>query len=344
MAGMHYLNIAREDTYGTAPTTGWVGCGVENLGGHTPIVATQQPQMMVYGQHGPSTRGRRTQERGATGSIPTYLGSRGLLPLLDATFGYPVDVELLEAGAWQATYETSSAASLVSLAVQVAREMKGAGLDRDTFVGGQVGQMTLTQGLAPTTSGVTDEGLSKIAFDMNYQRRDPAVPERLPTYPDQELYYNGGDHSLLIGADLLNLEDECLNEWTLTVPTGVDFEDRCISTQVRDQATRGALPGPTMQMAWTYKGRKYYDAWLDGEILALRSRWEPTGDLFITGTATKPSFTVDIAAFALNGDTPNESPTESTKQNLPTDVLWNETDPMIRITVVTGEEPIDEQS
>ena len=299
--------------------------------------------MMVYGQHGPSTRGRRAQERGATGSIPAYLGSRGLLPLLDATFGFP-EVTTLEPGAYQAIYRTSSMASLVSLSVQVAREMKGAGLDRDTFVGGQVGQMTLTQGLAPTSSGVTDEGLSKIAFDMNYQRRDPAVPERLPTYPDEELFFNGGDHTLLIGEDLLNLEDECLTEWTLTVPTGLDFEDRCISTQVRDQATRGALPGPTMQQSWTYKGRQYYDAWLEGEILALRSKWEPTGDVYITGTTTKPSVTVDIAAFALSGEAPAESVDSATTQNLPSDVLWNETDPMIEITVVTGDVPVDDES
>lgn len=343
MAGKHYANLAREETYGTAPATGWAGAAVEDLGGHTPIVATLQPNFMKYGQQGPSTEGRRGLERGATGTIRAYLASAGLQTLLDGTFGPPEVTELAPGQAWESVYETSDEASLVSIATQVAREMKGGGLDRDTFVGGQVSEMRISQGLTPTSGGVTDEGLAKIEFDLNYQRRDPSHPERLPTYADPELYYAGGDFELLIGPDLDNLDDECLNEWALTVPTGLDLEDRCISTQVRDQASRGALPAPTMQMAWTYKGRQYYDAWLTGSILALRAKWEPTGDLFIA-PGIKPSVTIDIAAFGINGEAPQESATETTKQNLPSDVLWNETDPMITITVVSSEEPVVDEA
>lgn len=343
MVGMNHMVIAREADYGTPPANGWLGLDVENLGGHTPVVAVQQPQVMRYGLQGPSTHGRRAIERGATGSIPTYLTSRGLQVLLDATFGLPDVTELAPGQAWSYVYETDSIASLVSFSTQVAREFKGGTLDRDTFAGGQVGQMTLTQGLASTGGGTSDEGLSKIAFDVNYQRRVPGEANHLPTYEDPELYFSGGDHTLSIGSSLSSLDAECLTEWTLTVPTGLDFEDRCISTQNRDQASRGSLPAPTIQMAWSYKHRDYYDAWLNGEILALRSRWQPTGAIEIA-TGVKPSFTVDVAAFGLTGEVATESMTESTKQNLPSEVLHNGTDPMIKITVVSSEPPYEEES
>lgn len=346
MAGKNYINIVREQSYGVAPTTGWVGLPVEDLGGHTPVVPIIQPNVMRYGQQGPRARDRRAIERHATGMIKTPLVSAGLLLLLEATFGIPEVTELAAGEAYEYVFETDDMMSTSSFATQVGREFKGGGLDRDTFVGGQVDVMRLNQGLPANTSGVTDEGLAKLEFDVQYQRRNPSVPEYLPTYGDPEVHFTGGDLVLEVGPDLDNLAAECLNEFALVVPTGGDWEERCISTEIRDQVARGTLPAPTIQAAWSYKARKYYDAWLSGELFALRSKWQPTGAVFLDAAESiKPSFQIEIPTFGLTGETPVESATETTKQNLPSQVLYNDEDPMMRITVVTSElPPVDEES
>lgn len=341
MGSNHYLNLAREGTFNEAPTSGWGGVAVTDLGTHSPIVVTQQPQTMVYGQHGPSARGRRGIVRGGTGTIKPYLQSAGLQVLFDAVFGPPAEVTELEPGlAWEYRWETSNVASAVSVSTQVARELKAGGIDRDTFTGGQVTQMMLAQAKPPMTSGVTDEGLAKLEFEVNYAGFSPSTPERLPTYPDPELVFSGADLTMWIGETLDSLEAECLDSWQLTVPAGLDIENAaCMSSIVRDLAGRGAMPEPKIEASWTYKGRDYYNAWLNGQILATRARWEATG--VEIAPAIVPSLQVDIAAMGMTGETATESRTESTKQNLPSDVLWNHEDPMVAVTVVCSEAPFD---
>lgn len=340
MASNHFMNLAKEAAFAEAPAAGWVGTAVEDLGGHTPVVVTQRPEVMIFGQQGPSTRGRRTIERGATGKIPMYLTQRGMLVLLEATFGPAVVTELAPDAAYQYVFATSGAASPSSVAVQVAREMVGGAIDWDTFVGGQVEQMELTQGMPADGSGTSDEGLAKVAFDLNYARRDGSFGKVTPEYADTGMTWSGGDLTLQVGPTLTDLHDECLTEWALTVPTGLDFKsaNACVSSVVRDRAGRGETPAPTLKLAWNYKNRTYYDAWLRGEELAMRSTWTPSGAIELA-PGIKPSFTVDIAAMGLTGEPPKESKTEVTKQDLPTEVLWNHVDPMISITVVTDEAP-----
>lgn len=336
-----YLNLAREATFRTAPTTGWSGLAVMDLGGHEPNVVTLQPDTMVYGQQGPSTRGRRGLVRGGSATLKPYLESTGMALLWDAVFGEPTVTVLSAGNAWQYVYETSDVASAVTLAAQVARELgSGGGMDRDTFVGGQVTEFRLSQAKPPMASGVTDEGLVKLELDVNYADFKPATAQYLPTYPDPEVVFSGGDLTLSIGPDLDNLEAECLDSWALTYPTGLDIENAaCMSSLVRDKAGRGAMPAPKIEASWTYKGRDYYDAWLAGEILACRAKWEATGVALAAGIY--PKVQIDIAAFGLTGSTAKESKTEATKQDLPSDVLWNHTDPMIRVTVVSSEAPFD---
>lgn len=338
MVGKNYLDIAPEATYGVAPATGWKGIAVEDHGGHTVDVSTLQPKTMVYGQHGPTVTGRRTVEKGAKGTIKTYLASTGLLLLLRAWAGDVVKTTLEADEAYEYVFTTTNAMSTHSLATQVGREFGGGTMDRDTYVGGQIGELRLMQAMLATGTGVSDEGLAKVEFDLDYQKRDPDLAQKLPTYPDPELYMSAGDCTISIGADLDTLDGddvECLKSWSLKAPTGASFDPECMSVH-RDKASRGALPAPTVEMEWVYKTRDYYDAFLAGEILALRSVWTPSGAIEISD-GIKPSVTVDIPAFALTGETPETANEGKTQQKLPGDILWNETDPMITITVVTSE-------
>jgi len=315
---------------------------VENLGQHTPIIANQQPDVMVLGQQGPTAQGARTIERGGTGTINTYVMSSLLGILFDATFGLAEVTELASGQAWEAVYETSSTLSPVTYSAQVAREFATSGLDRDTFVGGQVESLVLSQGLASTSGGTSSDGLARAVFASQYRPRASGVSAYSPAYSPPDVFFSNADFLLSIGPDLDNLTDECLTEWALTIPTGW-AETPCISTTGRDKGVRGSLPAPTIAQGWNYKHRTYYDAWADGDVLAQRAKWEPTGAVEIA-PGIKPSVTVDIPAFRFTGEVPTESATEPTSQSIPAEVLHNGSDPMITVTIVTNEEPFEDES
>lgn len=343
MAKKNYMSLAPESVFGTAPNTGWLGAAVEDLGGHEPLVATQQPKTMLYGQQGPSARGRRTAIVGGGGAIKPYLESAGplLLLLLELTFGPPVVTELAEDEAWQRVYSSGGAAPAGSAASQVGREFKDGTQDRDTFVGGQVEKWSLSQGMASAASGVSDEGLVKTEWAMNYRTR-VSHAERLPVYADPEVTYSGSDWTLSVGPDLDTLTADCLDSWGLEWNTNLDFEGaQCATSAIRDKAGPGGHPTGAMTGSWSYKDRGAYDAWLNGDILALRAKWEPVG-IWLDGDETiHPSFTVDVPAFGMTGATPKESADGATKQDLPREILWDEENDldMITVTVVSSDAP-----
>lgn len=342
MPTKNYLNLAREGTFATAPSTGWHGVAVEDLGGHVANVPVLQPKTMKYGQQGQSALGRRSLIRGAKGALKAYLEtpSRPLLDLLEASFGEPTVTTLAAGEAYEHVFSTGGTLPLLTLAAQVGREFKAGGQDRDTFTGGQIEKVSMSQGMTPMSSGVTDEGLAKIQFGLDYAKMFPGVTstERLPTYVDPDAVFSGGDWTFLIGADLDNLEAECVDGFGFEFMPGLNFDDAaCASTLTRDQAGRGAMPSAKMTSSWTYKGREYYDAWLNGTVLAARSAYE-VASLWLDGDETiHPSFTIDIAAFGLTGDGPKESADSATKQDLASDVLWNEDDDMVTVTVVCSD-------
>lgn len=332
MAGKNYLAVAEEAIFGTAPSSGWAGVEVTDLGSHTPIVTTFQPETMRKGQQGRTVAGRRTSARGGTGTAKPVLATRGMLPFLAATFGTPVSTELVS-GVYQHVYTTSSALSPVSLAVQIGREFKGGGQDLDTFTGGQVSEARFTQGLSATSSGTSSEGGAMAEFDLNYAGFLPLTAEVNPVYPDGASF-TGGDWTAKLGPAGGVLSDECLNEFGLTIPTGADFEDRCIQN-FRDKAGRGALPAPSMQLGWSYKDRTYYNAWIAGTIFSFEAEYKIVA--INLGGGYSPSVKIEVPAIAFSGETPQESATETTKQALPADVLWDEDAPMVTVTVVTDE-------
>ncbi|HRW39295.1 MAG TPA: hypothetical protein P5254_16470, partial [Aquihabitans sp.] len=338
MPQKHYINVAREGTFATAPSTGWIGAAVQDLGGHAPAVVTQQPKLMTYGQQGQTSKGRSSRIRGGKGQIKPYLAtpSRLMLELLEAAFGAPTVTELAAGEAYEWVFSTAAAVPAHSLAVQVGREYSGGGQDRDTFVGGQVEKVTFSQGMTPMTSGVTDEGLGKVQFDLDYATMKPFsdVTQYLPTYEDPDAYFSGGDWTFSIGEDLDNLVAECVDGFGLEFMPGLNFEDaQCASSAIRSKAGRGAMPSAKLTgTSWTYKGRDYLDAWLNGTVLAARSAYEVTS-LWLDGDETiHPSITVDLPALGFTGDVPKEDAERATKQDLPGDVLWNEDDDMVTVT------------
>lgn len=340
MAQKNWISWAREADYGVAPSTGWNGARIQDLGGHTPIVPVQQPELMMYGQQGIPVEGARTSVTGGTGAIKPYLESAGLLLLdmLELTFGAPTVTELATGEAWERVYATGTIPDL-SVAVQVGREFQAGGQDRDTFVGGQVEKWTFAQGMAAAQSGVSDEGLAKNQFDLQY-RTMLDVAQHLPNYGTAAPMYSGSDWTLELGPADGALSADCLDGFNLEFMPGLDFENaRCASSELRDLAGPGALPSAKITFPRSYKDRTYYDAWLAGTVMKLRSTHEITS-VWLDGDETiHPKFQIDIAALTFSGEAPTESKDSATKQNLTSDARWNGTDDMVVVTVVSADEP-----
>lgn len=338
MVGKNYVEFAPESVYGTAPTPGWKGIKVAD-DGHKANVLTLAPKGITRGQQGPTVEGRRAVPRDAAGTIKTYLMSNGLGAWLRAGFGSAV--LSTPAGATNArkmVFTTTDAASAFSIATQIGREMKSGGVDHDTYVGGQITETRFMQSLAPESGGVTEEGLAKVEFDVAYQRMDRAFAAHgSTTYIDPDLFFSIGEATLFIGADLESLTDRCLNKFEMKIPTGLDTNDQCINgSLVKEKAVRGSAPAPTLALGWTYDGREYYDAYLDGEILAFRALWEAP-EAYEIEAGFVPSVKIDVPAFQLSGDGPQMSEDAKTTQDLPADVLHNLVDPMITVEVITSD-------
>lgn len=335
MVGKNYFEFATENGFLGGADDTFRGLRVDD-DGHKANVVTVEPGGIIEGQQGPTASGSRAIVRGAEGTVKTYLASKGLLRLLRGTFGDAVITTPMGATLTrQYVFTTSNVASAVSFISYIGREMKNGGVDHDVYEGGQITEFRLAQALLPN-SGASDAGIAKAEWDLNYAKVNRSASAHMSrTYVTPELYYTQGECTLRIGASLEDLTDECLNKFDLKVPTEIDVEDNCIRPSVtRDLAVRGGLPAPMLGLGWTYKNRTYYDAYLDGTILAFQAAWVAS-DIEIE-TGHNPSITVDIPAIQFTGSTP-EMGEGKTTQDLPARVLWNETDPMITVTVVTSD-------
>lgn len=335
MAGKNWLTYAPEATFGTAPSSGWADIEVADLGGHTPVVAVQQSAGIVRGQIGPSLQGRRTIVRGATGTLKPNLTTRGMLALFAAAIGDPT-ITALGGGVNRLRFDLDDQQPSTSLAVQVGREFKNGTQDKDTFTGGQPVTLTMAQGLAANSSGSSTDGIPTVELDMNYSGFQPSVTERTSTLVDS-VNYSGGDFTAWVAPTLSAISaSECFNEFSIVIPTGFDFDDRCISTLARDRAGRAGRLLPTLQLGRAYKDRSFYNAWINGTPMAFRGTWSLTDD----GVPFK--VTVEVPSMSFTGDAPQESPEAVATQGIPaevnsiTDNLGNPL-PMVSVIVETDE-------
>ncbi len=337
MVGKNFVDIATESAFATAPATGWKGLRVAD-DGHKARVATYQPGGIVRGQQGPQFTGAHTVTRGGTGTLKPYLQSNGLGQLLRATFGSaalttPVGATL----ARQMAFTTTDAVSAYSLATQIGREMLGGTIDPDTYVGGQVTEMRLSQAIGQA-SGSGDEALAKLEFDLDYADLSRATAAHgSSTYDTVDLFFGSAECTLSIGPAGGSLDDKCLNKFELKLPTGVDVDPACIGPTFREEGPRGSLPQPMLSLGWDYAARTYYDAFLDGTEMAFQAVWEPAGTAYEIESGFNPKVTLDIPLIRFVGDTPEMSSDKKTSQGLEAEIGHNGTDPMVSLTIITSD-------
>lgn len=346
MAGKNYVNVATESNFGTAPSSGWRGLPVED-DGHQARVTTFEQKSIVYGQAGPTAKGRRSVTNGGTGTLKTSLVSNGLGQLFAAAFSTSaITTPNGATTAKQMVFELTDVASSESLAVQVQRELKGGGVDHTTYAGGQVTEMRFSQGLPPEGGGVTDEGFAKLEWDLDYAVVERSTAQKLPTYVNPGITFSEAE--MEIGpaykpngdpSDLdQDLTKRCLNRFEVSLPTGLRLDPDCIGGSLtREKASRGSLPEGTLGLGWTPSSAALYEAFLAGDILAFRCHWEPSGTAYEIESGINPSVTLEIPALQLTGDDPQMSLDQPTSQDLPASILDNGDGVLARLIVITDD-------
>lgn len=346
MAGKNYVNVANETLFGQAPSSSWRGLAVED-DGHKARVTTFETKNIVYGQAGPTAKGRRSVTNGGSGTLKSSLVSNGLGQLLAA--GFSSATVTTPAGASTArkiVFELTDVASTKSLSVQVQRELKGGTVDHTTYAGGQVTELRLSQGLPPEGGGVTDQGFAKLELDLDYAVVERSTAQILPVYVDPGITFSEAE--MLIGpaydsagapSDLdVVLSKRCLNKFDVSLPTGLRLDPDCIGASLtREKASRGSLPEGTLGLGWTPSNAGLYESYLNGEILAFRCHWEPAGTAYEIEAGINPSVTLDVPALQLTGDDPQMSIDQPTTQDLPASILDNGDGVLARLTIITSD-------
>jgi hypothetical protein len=345
MAGKNYGNLALESVFGQAPASGWRGQRILD-DGHQARVLVEMSEAIVYGETAPSTDGVTSTPRGATGTITEYLSTNGMGLLLKA--GFSTSVITTPVGATDArlhTHAMTDVASSESFAFQVQREYKGGGVGHDTYTGGQIGELKISQETAPEGGGETSATKAKISATVDYAGLVRGDTQRLPTYVSPGLELGVGQCKLYIAeafdedGDPIDMDDdlveECFNKFEITIPHGLNFNDPCISGGLsRDKATMAGLRKPTIALGWTPKNETLYNAYLAGTWMAFKAVWEAPAAMEIEDGFV-PSITLKVPAFKFTGSTPQMSRENVTTQDLPGAIHWNGVAPSVSLERIT---------
>ncbi|WCO67875.1 phage tail tube protein [Iamia majanohamensis] len=333
MAGNARFLFAKESTYGTAPASGWRQIEVATDDHKArPLDDSLTYRGIAPARGAPSVASVRVNDfMGGEGTIdvPAMANSQGLFWRAAASTSASAVVSG-GTDAYEQVYEFdgTSAPTGTSLSTEVYRDRRDGTLDAYTFTGGKVTQVDISQ----DTSGHV---MLKFAMDYLDAQRQGSLPSRSETTPDPGFLYAWPDATITLTPDGGSDADECLQSFELSLPLGLDLEDWCIKSGTpRHEPTRKETPAPTGAVNWKYQAPTYYDAFKAGTIFTLSAYWE--GPTAIEDT-TYPSLKIDVPAIRFTGEDPQVSVDNPTMQNLPFQVLDNDTDPPVTVTIITSD-------
>lgn len=263
---------------------------------------------------------------GGDGTIETGIFSNGLSPLF-TTMCDSVSVGVHAGGTLAYdhvfTWGPAGPPSGKSITTYLKREKTNGNFDWYRYTGGRGVSLELGVGIDEVLSG-------KFEFDYKTAARiaDPSIS---PTTIDALSLFNWTDATVTIDGDA-----SCLESFSLTLPTGVDVENKCVKAgDTRHQPMRKMVPELTGSANWKYASSDYFDAFISGAELPVTAVFEDTS-VVIEGS-THPKLTIAIGAIRFTGEDPEVAVDEATKQNLPFEIVDNGTDDVVKITLITSD-------
>lgn len=327
--------FAPESTYGTAPSSGWRQLEV-STDGHQSRQDNLQHRGIRPAAGAPSLSGRRVVDRGGEATIEIPAFSNGLGPFFRSAASQSSSALLGgHSTVYEQTFEFGDAyaPANTSFTAEIMRERRDGTEDFWRYAGGHVTQVEVTQDA---------QGLLMFSFAVDYLSAERLVadPSRTPTVVDPDIIFAWADALITLtpldGSS--SGSQECLSTFGLTLPLGADTEDYCLKKgTTKHEPTRSGVPGPTGTATWRYQTPTYYDAFRAGEAFSLTALWEEGPAL---EASTTPGLLIEIPCLVFSGEDPQAGVDEPITQNLPFEILSNDTDPPVTFTFVTSDTAI----
>lgn len=316
--------VAAQSVWATPATSGWREIEVSE-DGHKTRTKPLDYKGIRSATGAKTVRNYRQVIEGGDGTISVPGFSNGLGILLAPFFDSAAST--LHSGGTLAHDQTflwgadgpPAAANICTVA---RRERRSGTLDDYKYPGGRGVTLELTQDID-----------ANLLFKLTYDYREPIranLSSPSITQVEADLIYNWADATITLDGTA-----ECVESFNLTLPTGIDVEDKCIKRgDTRHTPLRKGTPEPTGTLNWKYNDPKYYDAFISGEPMPLVANWQ--GPVAIEST-TFPSLTISLGAIRFTGEDPEISVDNPTMQNLPFEILDNEDDPVVEMVFVTSD-------
>lgn len=319
------LIVAPQATWGTAATTGWREYEVDS-DGHKTRTKPRDYKGIRSATGAKTTRNYRQVVEGGDGVISLPAFSNGL-GILFATMFDSAASALHPSGtlAHDQTFLWGPAGppATKNITTVVRRERSdNTTVDDFKYEGGRGVQLELTQ-------DVDGNLMFKFTYDYRSVTRANLSSPSI-TQVDADLIYGWDDATITVDGD-----DSCFKSFGLTLPTGIDVDDKCIKRgDTRHIPMRKGTPEPSGTANGKYGNPDMFDAFISGVPLPLAAHWQ--GPVAIEGS-TFPSLDINLGAIRFTGEDPEISIDEATMQNLPFEILDNEDDPVVEIKFTTSD-------
>lgn len=306
------LLVGKESTYGTAAALS------RAYEGKSDSFKRAQEFLTSTGFRG----GMHTQL--ATRSVPVNMGGEGSIEVDVQPTGFGLLFQSMLGGttapvqqaattAYKSTFVSTAAGPTDSWTVQMQRVDAGGTVRSFTHLGSTMTGWKFTQ---------ETDGLLGVEFMFDFQDVVTSVSAGTPTYVDSLPYAWTQAAATWDGTaiDLTKLE--------LEGSLGFNTERRFLrGSALKKKPVRASVPEFKGSAEMEFESLTHYNAFVSGETAPLVLTW--TGDEIASPYDYELKIT--LAAVQIQGDSPEVSLSAMPKQSLPFAVLWNGTDPAVKI-------------
>jgi hypothetical protein len=260
----------------------------------------------------------------STRSVPVNMGGEGeievdVMPggfglLFQSLLGASTGPTVTTAPAYKSTFTSTAAGPADSWSVQVQR-VDATGTTRSfTHLGSVITGWSLEQSV---------DSLLNAKFSFDFQDVSTSTAAGTPTYPTNNLPYAWTQSAALWNGAAIDL-----TSWSLKADLGLKTDRRFLrASELKKQPVRASVPTFEGEAEMEFESLTQYNAFTAGTIAPMIVTW--TGAT-ITG-AVKYEVKVTLAAVQFQGDSPEVSLDAMPVQTLPYKVLYNGTDPAVKI-------------
>jgi hypothetical protein len=273
------------------------------------------------GQHALRSDRRKQINMGATGQIELDALTSGMGLLLDGVFGSSAGpVQIAATSAYRSTFQTTSDASAVSYTIQKLISRNDGTLSPFTYHGAVITDFAISQDVG---------GLLTVTFSFDSEDEDTSTSAGTPTYPATGVPFDWTQAAVTVAGTAVEA-----TAFSFSAGMGLKTDRRFLrSSALKSQPKRAAMPDYSGEFTAEFADGTQYDAYVAGTVFAVVATW--TGAEIETGEFE--SITLTLPACQYDGTTPEAAVEDMTMQTLPFKVLYNGSDPAVKVEYISAD-------